>query len=351
MWIYRIGGQMGTNTQRSVSFKPRIFYSDIEYMFEYWNFREIGIENDDIYAMTRTLTSLAEPTSEDQYDKRWEYFYLPVKRNGRLVCLPFGIVKYKDNYYVFFQNLGNLTIKKGKNKTDKIFTDIIKETIRFFPVIERTKGRAVIDRIPYDIREGKILGKYIMEKMISGKSKEHLMKSYIGNLDTSTKVNAVSLNEYLSVSAICYRAAFGKKTGKLSPMDMYKRWADGRDGGMLSIKDPDSRDDFSKWYQEHLWVGSHPFEIVFSWIDHGIHLYPPGKDEPNYTIFVTNYGYAWDYLEMVKALIQEKIPFVAKDFKETLDILTGDAYFKVNQWEKLQFWYIPSREYKKRVRV
>jgi hypothetical protein len=54
-----------------------------------------------------------------------------------------------------------------------------------------------------------------------------------------------SENDYLNTVAICYRAIFGSKTDGLSAEQMYRKWADGRDCGMLEIKDKKSKKEFN----------------------------------------------------------------------------------------------------------
>ena len=144
--------------------------------------------------------------------------------------------------------------------------------------ILRKEGIGIVNRcVPYDIRRGKVLGKHIFEKIVS---KEERKKIWISYKDRKTSVSfpdGSSLNDYLKVASICYNAAFGEKTKGMDPLQKYKRWADGRHGGMLDIKDPDSKEMFGKWLHSGR-MGGHPFEIVFSWFQHGIHLYPPGEN-------------------------------------------------------------------------
>jgi hypothetical protein len=117
---------------------------------------------------------------------------------------------------------------------------------------------------------------------------------------------------------------------------------------MLSIKNKDSRRAYGSWYRGRKWTGSHPFEIVFSWIDHGIHFYPPSKGRPYFSISVTNFGYVGHYLRMVLALIKFDVPFQAEQFAFVLDYLSGETDFTVNEYGDHFFHYIPSKEYRRR---
>jgi hypothetical protein len=202
--------------------------------------------------------------------------------------------------------------------------------------------------IPYDIYTGKVKGSYILEKLLSKKSEEKLLKDYFQLIEKNQEIKEISLNDYLRTASICYRSAYGKKAESLSHLQMYKKWADGRDGGMLSIKDWDDRKEFKDWLDSGGETAGHPFEIVFSWHRHGIHLYPPSSDDPHYHLRVTNYAYATEFVKMAKALIKENVPFRAHDFKNVLDYLAGETYFTVNGYDEHNFHYIPSQEHKKK---
>lgn len=322
-------------------FNPELRYYELEYLLGSTGLEEKKIENILIYNLVKRLTDLAFPTIRyGKFDKRWFDFYLPLKRNGHLISLPFGIVKYPRRFFACFHQLGNLQIKIGREKIEKEYKTIFEETLRFIPLIKKTKNKILKKTIPYDIRTGKILGKYILGRLMPKKEKEKIFQDYQTHLKKGLKIFQISLNEYLDVASICYQAAYSKKTKNLSPIKMYKKWADGRDGGMLSIKNWDSKKEFRDWQKSGKWAGSHPFEIVFSWHRHGIHLYPPDTYSSYYSLYVTNYAYVWDFIKMI-------IPFQTKDLNDVLDYLTGDSYFSVNSYDDHFFHYIPSREYKK----
>ncbi len=270
---------------------------------------------------------------------------MPIKRRGYLITLPFTIVEYKKEFFISFHQLGNLRIKKGKKKIEKEYKTIFKETLRFASLIKKTKNEILKKTIPYNIRTGKIKGKYIMKKLMSKKEKEKIILCYERHLKKQLKVSQISLDEYFKVAALCYQAAYRKKTKNLSPLEMYKRWADGRHAGMLDIKNKESKEEFTYW-KKYLSHEGHPFEIVFSWHRHGIHLYPPYEENPYYSLRVTNYAYARDFIKMVKSLIKEKIPFRARELKEVIEYLSGETYFTVNDYDEHVFDYIPSKEYK-----
>lgn len=307
-------------------------------------FGEKKIKNDPAYRAIEKLTKLAKPTSETKFDMVWENFYLPVRRSGRVISVPFRIMKYKHDFYVHFRFMGGLKISRGEEKIEKEY-GVFEEVMRFIPIVKSTKGKIIKETVPYDFRLGKIKGRYVMNKVMPEKEKTRLLKSYDRHLKKNLIVSEISLNDYLKTAAVCYKGAY-REAKKLSLPEMYKKWADGRHGGMLDIRDLNGKDEFTKWYKSGEWSGSHPFEIVFSWHRHGIHIYPPGYGSSHYSLKVTDYAYARDFIKMVKALIKEEIPFQSLDFDDVLSFLTGEKYFTVNDHDELSFMYIPSREYK-----
>lgn len=329
----------------STHFKPKLSSDNIEYYIH--GFDERQIENDEVYMLVKDLVDLAYPTYENEFDKRWEYFYIPIKRNRKIIAVPIWIMEYNKEFFLTIQSFGNFHVKKGDKETEKFYHKVIKETLRFVPILKKDE-RILQTIIPYDIRTGKIKGRHILEKLFPLCEKKTILQSYEEHIKNNLQIKNISLNDYLNIASVCYKGAYQKEAENLSNLEMYKKWADGRDGGMLSINDWDSKKEFSEWYQSAKYTGSHPFEIVFSWHRHGIHLYPPYDSSPYYTIRVTNYAYAWDFIKMVEKLVEMQIPFNAGNLEEVFDFLTGDTYFIVNTIGEYHFIYTPSREYKKK---
>lgn len=344
-----------------IDFRPKLHSENIEYYLH--SFNEVQIEDYRVFILAEELVSMAYPTYEDKFDKRWESFYLPVKRYRKVIALPVWIMEYNKEFFVEIWPFGNINVKKGKDVLEEsgesdiskelnvssrhidlkeFCENIFTEIIRFIPIIKKDEN--VLQKIiPYDIRKGKIKGCYVQERLISQTSKKEILCNYEKHIEKKLEIEEISLNDYLDTAKICY-SIYQQLTG-ISNLDMYKRRADGRDGGMLSIKDWNSKKEFYDWYHSDMWGGSHPFEIVFSWHEHGIHLYPPNDLSHYYIISVTNYAYAWDFIEMVDKLIREQVPFIARGLDAVLDFLAGDTYFTVNKRGDHDLRYIPSKEY------
>lgn len=77
------------------------------------------------------------------------------------------------------------------------------------------------------------------------------------------------LRDYLRFCCICYSAAYSTDASK-DPKGLYHGFADGRDGGLLSLR-PNSRSAFDQWYSSGAYFGSHPWEIVRNSIVLSVH--------------------------------------------------------------------------------
>jgi hypothetical protein len=325
-------------------FKPKINYYEVGYFLQG---TEVKINNACLYKLVKKLAGSAYPSQEDKFDKRWHYFYLPLKRDGRLISIPLALMEYEKKFYAYLHGFGSICIGRGRQKTENTYKRILSETIRFNRLVRKTSGTIVRKTLPYDFRTGKMRGKYIMKRTMPKKEKNQILAEYGGHLEKGLKCSEISLKEYLDTASICYGGAYGKEAKPLPSIEMYKKWADGRDGGMLSIKNKNSRKEFMQWLDGHAWIGAHPFEIVFSWINHGIHLYPCDREQPYFLLGVTNYAFAEDFIKMARALIKENIPFKALEIEKVLEYLEGESLFTVNEYDEHFFSYIPSKEHKK----
>lgn len=297
------------------------------------------IHDDGLYKAVKTLTEKAHPTEESDYEKRWHDFHVPLKRNRYFILVPLPIILYDKRFFLCFQR-SQVEVCKGKDRND-FFSGLIEQTVKFSRILRKAPS-IIMQAIPYDIRTGRVLGRYVLENLLPAEGKKKILKLYGNHVQMGTTSRGVSLNDYLNTAALCYKASFGGKTKGLTAEQMYRKWADNRDCGMLEIRNKKSHADFSSWLNHKSHCGGHPFEIVFSWHSHGIHLYPPRAETPHYKLRVTNYMYALSFLEMVKALIRNRIPFEAHELDSVLDYLSGESYFTVNTYDKHSISYDPS---------
>lgn len=332
------------------SFSPKIRYVEVSHYFDLSSQKEI--KSDELYLKIEELTQKAYPSFKDKFDTKWEDVYLPMKRKGRLLSLPFSIGLYESVYYVFFhgfRGFGCLAVSKGNDKYyDERYCLFIEESVRFIPVLKEYGVKLIERTFPYDLREGKIKGKYTTDNVMSEKKRKGIETAYKKHIEKKLTVSEISLNDYLETAAICYRAANKKETRQLTPLEMYKKWADSRHGGMLDIKDPDSKEEYTEWRHSGKWAGQHPFEIVYSFFGLGVHLHPPGKHRSSFSLSNSNELLVEVFVCMAEALMKHNIPFEASRLDEALDYLTGESYLRVNQVGLDSFCYEPSRENRKK---
>ncbi|MBI4062835.1 MAG: hypothetical protein HY401_00860 [Elusimicrobia bacterium] len=315
-----------------MGFNPKISLIEAQYLFPNDRLGERKLDNNALYDLIGKIVDQVHPSREDKYEKRWEAFYLPLKKGSRLIAVPFSITEYEKEFYAFFSQLGALHIKKGHKKIEKVYRDLFEDALKFLSLIKKTDGQIIKWTVPYSFRTGRILGQYVLIKTLPVQEKERLMNAHERHLREQGKGQGCSLNDYLDTTALCYRAAFNKSAAGLRPLTMYKKWADTRNGGMLAIKNRTGKKEFYRWYKSKQWSGAHPFEIVFSLLDHGIHLYPPTAENSwKYSLAVTDRALVGVFIKMAETLIKSNIPFIAENFQEILDYLAGETYFDVNE--------------------
>ena len=323
-------GVQGTNVQN---------YYEIEWVLGE-RFRQNVTIDDELYETVGKLARTAYPTMR-RGDTRWFYFYVLVKRNRKVIALPFGVVLYRERFFVSFEHTGQLEVRRGGDRKEiygrrieevrekKLFGKLLEDALSFVPKIKKNPG--ILEKlVPHDLQEGRVKRKYIDGGLMPLSEAERIKQRYAAHKRRMGPAPKCSLRGYLNTASICYKAAYLDKVANMTPKEMYLRFADGRHGGMLEIKNQDSPGEFGAWCRSGRWAGSHPFEIVFSWMEHGILLYPPSEERPHYTLRVVNLSYSGTYVKMVEGLMANKVPFLAPDLKKALDYLTGEIYLNVN---------------------
>jgi len=303
----------------------------------------IIIKSKQLYTRVKELTEMAYPTQVNQQDKRWNYFYVPLKYHGKNAVIPMSIMEYNSSYYIYFPStelLKPLLVTEGDEQYPAVYDKVISSAAEFLPSLVDIK--LLEDMVPYEFRTGKIKGKYLLGKEWLMKEEEKAekilneYKEHIRHVDELPMVGAgISLNDYLRVVHIAYGAVF-KEVKEMPPIKAYEHLADFRHGGMLDIKDPGSVEEFNKWLS-NIPPGSHPFEIVAGFQLAGISLVPPmlgsehSSSEKYFVLSVGSSAYYEMYSAMLKALMQEKVPVIAPQLEEILKYLTGEIYFLVNR--------------------
>lgn len=148
----------------------------------------------------------------------------------------------------------------------------------------------------------------------------------------STALSKMSAETYLRIASVALVAAF-RDLRERSPLEIYKRRADGRHGGLLDLARADA-EAFRRWFQSHTWSGSHPWEIVFGH-PHGIHLTPTLADGHwRFWLSVSNHGLALAAVKMAIALGNGRIPFILHGKDELVATLSGQDELDVGPFSR-----------------
>ncbi|MGC9156894.1 MAG: hypothetical protein ACP5GD_01760 [Candidatus Micrarchaeia archaeon] len=313
-----------------------------------------------LYNQVKELTDLACPTELTSRVIVWRYFFFPLKFEGKPAYMPLTIVKLHnaneatESYLLVFSSsdtLSDVQVVEGTAPFDKLFSFVISSAKEVLLKKENTKAEKMV---PYHFRTGKIKGKYLLDpsQLISEEEVEEIRKEYREHLKSTKDLpNArkfVSLNQYLYAASVAIKAVF-PEYADLPPLETYRKTADFRDGYMLSISNPDSVEEFKKWYESGIWQGSHPFEIIAGYSTVGILLYPP-KEGGYFILKAGSSLYYPQYVKALRAMMQAKIP-VKADINTVLRFLTGNSCFAVNapnkECEDYVFYYeIPEEKLK-----
>ncbi|MCP4689326.1 MAG: hypothetical protein GY859_14835, partial [Desulfobacterales bacterium] len=279
------------------TFTPRISFPDLRKTAE----NDVEIASDAFYELLEDVTSRLKPSFKDKYESKWTSLFLPVERDGELICTAVSIfLSYKKIIYVTFTDIsryGGAAVDKGADEIPGEYVEVFDEITRFMPLVNEFGADLVREVYPYKWRSGRIKRKYTCDpsSLITREEGDALLAAYERHLAKNLTVSEISLNDYLNTAGLGYRAAFQEdiesmarreKKTELTNAYLHKRWADGRHGGMLFLKDPDSKKEYMDWLLSREWEGAHPFEIVYSGNVHGITLYPPNKKEPLYRLSV-----------------------------------------------------------------
>lgn len=306
----------------------------------------VEIESDAFYKSIEEITSRLKPSFKDEYESKWANFYLPVDRDGKLICTAVSIFfSYKKVYHVTFTDLsryGGIAVDKGDEETPGDYAEVFDEIRRFMPFVKEGGKDLVRVLHPYEWRTGRIKRKYTCDpsSLITREEGDALIAAYETHVEKNPSLTEISLNDYLKTAGVCYRAAFPddiadfmrrERIEEATDAWLHKRWADSRHGGMLFLKDPDSKKEYMDWLLSREWRGAHPFEIVYSGNIHGITLYPPDKKESVYRLNVVDPFYNGEMLKMVAALIEHDVPFKAHGLEELVNYCRGESHINVNK--------------------
>lgn len=302
------------------------------------------IKDDALYARFRKLGEELQPHRQDEFEASWLFLYLPMMWQERKVCGNFSLtLSHKKEFYLSSQfSSGGISILPGSEENPEPNLTILQELLDFTPAVIEHREVLVEQLFPYSWRMGVVARKYTCDpsKLLDEQEGKKLLQKYQEHQKSAPEITEISVNNYLKTAAIGYRAAFKEKIEQYqlqkrlpanpTAAELHQNFADNRHGGMLDIKDFDSKQMFMEWYQSDKWTGAHPFEIVYS-TPHGIYLYPPGFDEfKGYTMSVADDFYNLAFLKMLEALMDVGISVQVNGLEQIIEHCVGNKEIDVN---------------------
>ncbi len=311
--------------------------------------KEETIKSKKFYALLHNCMAKYEPVFHDKYESKWMVF-VPAKKDGDIISILITIyLNYEKEYHITVTDLKSsfshaiFITNEEENPVPDELKKLVDEISNFMDTIKKYGEDLIIQTFPYKWRSGQIQRKYIAadKKLISPEEGEKIVDAYNKHEKEMGELKEISVNDYLNTAFICYTKGFGdeikerlsyfnRTEDEITPELLHQVWADNRHGGMLFIKDHNSKEAFMEWLRSRKWEGAHPFEIVYSASIHGITLYPPNDKESFYRLGITDMYYNNVYLNMIMGLIENKIPFKAYGVEKNVKYATGEAYVQVN---------------------
>lgn len=133
--------------------------------------------------------------------------------------------------------------------------------------------------------------------------------------------------KYLDACRHCYMGAFGIDSS-VDATDLYRTFADGRHGGLLSLPSSNASA-FDDWFHQNRFAGAHPFEIFRNEVILTVHAAPSHSGYwfrlgPRIGSRVSPY-----LISMAFALVRGGVPFVMSGAVEHARFACGDDWIGV----------------------
>jgi hypothetical protein len=197
--------------------------------------------------------------------------------------------------------------------------------------------------LPYQKRYGKILRKdfwdiFLEEKAHFGENLTPAMISILEKIVVQStggeplpELESMTSGDFLRYCELGYDAnsCFSKESKELSPKEKYLGMADGRDCGLRNV-DESSAGAFSDWYAHESHCGGHPWEIFRGGNSTHISLYV-NRTETGWqlTLAGSSRVRVVETVKMACALYQAEIPFILRESREILRMVTGTDYIGI----------------------
>ncbi len=280
-----------------------------------------------------------EVCNHEQFEKYYQDYYPDNEVWYKLSTTKYQNYRYVslDNKTIIYADMNESLDYFENERLYKLLSYIIIKVKEVLKMLENnTYNDYIMKNLPFKNRFGVIkrsdywkINEYVKKELLEEISKTEI-EAFVLNAkeDTNERIVDMTANKYF----YCVRLAFqsiGRELGNLSDIELYKKYADGRDEGLTNI-DLDSKEAFDDWYKDKDRRGGHPWEIIRGHSYSRVNLMV-GHDDKGYylgldgTRILMKVEIAKIYLELIKNNIPVKIyePNIIKD------ALTGDDYLGI----------------------
>lgn len=282
--------------------------------------------------------------NEEDFERVWKEDYPdPVK------WYLFSVSHYNEEYFISVNNKLTLHIK---NKTCAINESINSQLISWIDEtvdkqIDWLKkdacgyNRYINQYLPYSMRTGRLLRQHYWE--IDPEEKEWTLKGLtVSDIDTLKTIVELSENEeqtifsdkmtsgiFFDCCKLGYEANSYSYETELKPVDIYRKFADGRDIGLTQLE-TDSPEAFEEWFDKREWQIGHPWEVCRGGNSTHISLYIDKQSNGwRLSIAGKSRGRVAETVRFAIALYKHNIPFKLWDAKEILAMVSGTDYIGI----------------------
>lgn len=282
--------------------------------------------------------------NEEDFERVWKEDYPdPVK------WYLFSVSHYNEEYFISVNNKLTLHIK---NKTCAINESINSQLISWIDQtvdkqIDWLKkdacgyNRYINQDLPFSMRTGRLLRQHYWK--IDPEEKEWTLKGLtVSDIDTLKAIVELSENEeqtifsdkmtsgiFFDCCKLGYEANSYSYETELNPVDIYRKFADGRDFGLTQLE-TDSPEAFEEWYDKREWQIGHPWEVCRGGNSTHISLYID-KQSNGWRLSIAGKcrGRVAETVRFAIALYKHNIPFKLWDAKEILAMVSGTDYIGI----------------------
>ena len=203
-----------------------------------------------------------------------------------------------------------------------------------------TYERDVVDNLPLRYRKGVVRRRDLWEsgfieyeRDIDGLSQGQIseFQSLVDEgieKEPTGRIPEMTLNDYLGFCSICFEAR-GESIEGLSLEEQYRRYADGRDDGMLDL-DPDDPDAFGEFLRTscsgHIWEirSGHSYSMMHLYVAH---------DERGYYLVLRGPWDRGDFVRIALALNKEGLPLEVSEASKVIRMLRGDDWLGITPYD------------------